>query len=303
MRMSRCIKIRKNIFTYKSLPGHASKLETKHTHQFSKNKEASSCTCMRGSLTLEASVVFPFVTAFLITFLFLFRILQIEMAVEEALVYAGRMTAVEYSAVDNQALGLATAEVLFQKELKQYPVVKKFVKGGTAGVSLLKSKFDGDYVELRAEYKVKIPVPLFQLKDLAFIQRSHNRKWIGKTIEGEDFDAYVYVTKNGSVYHTSSGCHYIDLSIKAVEYSHVTELRNLNGGKYSPCGCMLTKYHSGGIVYITNYGTNYHGSLSCSGLKRTVQMIKKSEVNGLPLCSKCGHAQGKGEYAESENSE
>ena len=177
------------------------------------------------------------------------------------------------------------------------------MKGGTAGVSLLKSKFDGDFVELRAEYKVKIPVPLFQLKDLAFIQRSHNRKWTGKIIEGEDFDAYVYVTKNGSVYHTSSGCHYIDLSIKAVEYSHVTELRNLNGGKYSPCGCMLTKYHSGGIVYITNYGTNYHGSLSCSGLKRTVQMIKKSEVNGLPLCSKCGHAQGKGEYAESENSE
>ena len=115
MRMSRCIKIRKNIFTYKSLPGHASKLNTKHTHQFSKNKEASSCTCMSGSLTVEASVVFPFVAAFLITFLFLFRILQIEMAVEEALVYAGRMTAVEYSAVDNQALGLATAEVLFQK--------------------------------------------------------------------------------------------------------------------------------------------------------------------------------------------
>lgn len=292
MMMSRCIKTRKKLITYKSLPEHASNLRIKNTQNFKKNKGTSSCICIKGSMTVEATVIFPLIAAFLICFLFLFRVLQIEMAVDEALVYAGRMTAVEYSAVDNSKVGLATAEVMFQKELKQYPVVNKFVKGGSFGVSLLKSKFDGDFVELRAEYKVKIPVPLFKLKDLAFIQRSHHRKWTGKTIGGEDFDPYVYVAKNGSVYHTSSSCHYIDLSIKAVEHSKVSALRNLSGSKYSACGCMLTKYNSSGIVYITNYGTNYHGSLACSGLKRTVSMMKKSETKGLPPCSKCAHAEG-----------
>ena len=100
------------------------------------------------------------------------------------------------------------------------------------------------------------------------------------------------MAKNGSVYHTSSSCHYIDLSIKSVERSSVAELRNLSGGKYSACSCMLTKYNSGGTVYVTDYGTNYHGSLACSGLKRTVTMMRKSETDGLPACSKCGHSEG-----------
>lgn len=291
MRVSHCLS---KLFTYKSLPRHASKIKNnqiiKQKVQMKEcDKGTPSCTCIKGSLTVEAAAIFPLVAAFLVCMLFLFRVLQIEMAVDEALVYAGRMTAIEYSAVDNSTVGLVTAEALFQKELKQYPVVDKFVRGGSMGVSILKSKFDGDYVELCADYNVKIPGPIYKLDDLKFIQRANQRKWTGKTISGEEFDPYVYVAKTGSVYHTSLSCHYIDLSTKAVEFSKINDLRNLSGHKYNACTCAVVAFKAGGNVYVTNYGTNYHATLNCPGLKRTIKMIKKSETGGLPLCSKCAN--------------
>ncbi len=47
------------------------------------------------------------------------------------------------------------------------------------------------------------------------------------------------------------------------------------------------KKTEGSTVFITDYGTNYHGKLGCSKLKRTVHKTHKSEVNGKNLCSKC----------------
>lgn len=285
----------KKIITYKSLPRHASKLEKNNNIEYGKG--TPSCTCRQsapaGSMTIEAAVIFPLVATFLVCFLFFFRVMQVQMAVDESLVYAGRMTAVEYSAVDKgkDAIGLISAEAYFRKELKQYPLVHQFVKGGTPGISLINSKFDNDYVELCAEYKMKIPVGLLPVKDVALVQRTFQRKWTGKTIDGEEFDPYVYVAETGSVYHTSANCHYIDLSIKSVEYRNIAGLRNLSGHKYSACSCAAAIKNPGAVVFITNYGTCYHSSLGCSGLKRTVKMVHKSEVNGMPECSKCGSTE------------
>jgi hypothetical protein len=47
------------------------------------------------------------------------------------------------------------------------------------------------------------------------------------------------------------------------------------------------KKTEGSTVFITDYGTNYHGKLGCSKLKRTVHKVHKSEVDGKNLCSKC----------------
>lgn len=297
MRVSHCSKLNPLSVSYKSLPRHASKPINEEKIKLNNGnrnvipecyKEAPSCTCMRGSFTIEAAVIFPLIASFLVCFLFFFRVMQVQMAVEESLVYAGRMTAVEYSAVEKKALGMASAEVFFRKELSKYPIVGKFVKGGSIGVSLAKSDFEKDYLELCAEYKMKVPVNLLAVKDVALVQRSFQRKWTGKTVGGEDFDPYVYVAETGSVYHTSASCHYIDLSIKAVEYSDIAGLRNLNGHKFSSCACAVAKHRKGAVVYVTNYGTSYHGSLGCSGLKRTIEMKRKSEVKGMGACSKCG---------------
>lgn len=287
--MSHCLLTNNFRFTYKSLPKHASKSKNKTKNE---DKETSLCACVEGSLTLEVAMVIPLVVTFLICSLFFFRVLQVETAIDESLVYAGRMTAVECSAIDNHSVGLLSSEVLFRKELSKYPIVDQFVKGGGLGVSLLNSKFDGDYVELCAEYKMKFPITLLKVRDLALVQRSFQHKWIGKSVDEEgDLDPYVYVAATGSVYHTSASCHYIDLSIKEVEYCKIGALRNLDGHKYNYCHCAVANIHKLGRVYVTNYGTLYHASLNCSGIKRTVKMVRKSETGGLPACSKCGGSE------------
>ena len=65
-------------------------------------QEASFCTCKKGSLTLEATVVLPLMAGFFISILFLFRVLMVQAAVEEALVYVGRVIAVESCVFDEE---------------------------------------------------------------------------------------------------------------------------------------------------------------------------------------------------------
>lgn len=248
----------------------------------------------KGSYTVEAAVVFPFTAAFWVAVLFFFRVLQVETEVQEALFYAGRMAAVEAGTVENDTALLASAVVLFEAEVSQYPVVSRFVSGGNLGISLLDSKVDEEILQLRAEYSLKLPFSFFGVSGLKIVQNSNNRKWNGKIVEtdgdgdGDEDDVWVYVTDYGSVYHRSESCSYLNPSIHTTTLGAISSLRNRSGGIYYACsGCNAGEL-SGGIVYYTNYGTNYHSSLSCSGLKRTTKKVRLSEVEGMRACSKCG---------------
>ena len=84
----------------------------------------------------------------------------------------------------------------------------------------------------------------------------------------------------------SKDCHYLDLSIHTVSAGDIDEARNANGGKYYPCSC--AKHAAAGSYYVTDYGTNYHADLSCSGLKRTIREVDISEVSSMHACPKCG---------------
>ncbi|MBD8948918.1 MAG: pilus assembly protein, partial [Blautia obeum] len=63
----------------------------------------------------------------------------------------------------------------------------------------------------------------------------------------------------------------------------VGQLRNKSGEKYH--ACERCRAGSAGSVYITGEGNRYHGSLSCSGLKRTVEEVLQKDC-GLRPCSK-----------------
>ena len=42
------------------------------------------------------------------------------------------------------------------------------------------------------------------------------------------------------------------------------------------------------VLYVTEEGECYHYKIDCSGLKRTVYMINKSQIEGKGPCSRCG---------------
>lgn len=241
----------------------------------------------KGSYTLEMAVVLPLVTAFMVSILFFFRVLQVQTQVQEALVYASRQTAAQASIGNSSAALFASAEMQFRKELQQHKEYRHYVSESSGGVSLLLSDFEGPEITLRADYYIKLPITIFKIKGVHMTQSSVNRKWTGDREAWTETD-YVYVTEHGTVYHRSRNCRYLDLSIRAVEYVEIGALRNKNEHKYYACSQCAAKNKKKGQVYITDYGEVYHTSLSCSGLKRTVYLIPISEVGGKGPCSKCG---------------
>ena len=244
---------------------------------------------VKASYTLEAAVIIPMVAGFFAVLLLFFRILQIETQVQEALVYTSRKVATEASMVESPTALLASAEAVFQKELRQYLLPDKYVKRGYLGVSLLGSSFDRGYVELNADYTIKLPIGFFNEKGVRVSQTSKSRMWTGDADSncGQNED-YVYVTEHGTVYHRNRECNYLDLTIRAVNYADVGAKRNKNEHKYYACSSCVAEKMGLSNVYITDYGTCYHASLGCSGLKRTIYLIPISEVGGKGACSKCG---------------
>lgn len=116
------------------------------------------------------------------------------------------------------------------------------------------------------------------------------RKWTGYDISGikceVSEDEYVYVAEYGSVYHCNRACKHLSVSIKMVSSNDIENIRNKFMEKYTMCE--ICKGAGSGILFITEGGNKYHGSASCSGLKRSVKTIKLSEVEGMPACSECG---------------
>lgn len=255
-------------------------------------KGAPSCTSLHGSFTVEAAVTIPIFAGFMVCILFFFCIMQVRLKVEQALNHTGREIAAyacletSHSGVMNPTTELAMTKVLFLKRLQGESELMKYVQGKGAGISLLTSDFSGDYIELKANYQIKLPIGLFGIYYFPMQQHVKVRKWTGYEPETEDGE-WVYITPTGTVYHITKACPYLDLSIHAEDASKVTALRNKTGRKYKPCSKCSG---AGTICYITDYGTVYHKNIDCSGLKRTVYRIKKTEAGDKKPCSKCGGA-------------
>lgn len=118
------------------------------------------------------------------------------------------------------------------------------------------------------------------------------RKWTGydvtKNSETEAEEEWVYITPYGESYHISRDCRYLSLKIHAGKTEEIENYRNKSGEIYRPCESCGSG-GSSGLCFYTEYGNRYHASLYCSGLKRTVRTVEKSEVGNRHACSGCCH--------------
>lgn len=117
--------------------------------------------------------------------------------------------------------------------------------------------------------------------------------WTGRAYEAfedsvQEEEEMVYVTESGGVYHRNVSCSYLNVSVSQVGGSRISSMKNSYGENYEPCEICSRSQKPAGTVYITKKGNRYHNLVSCSGLKRTVRMIKISETGGLPACNRCG---------------
>lgn len=280
----------------------------------------------RASLTVEAALVLPIFIFTCYSFLFFFYVIEIQ----ENLHYASTKVCEtissygyllhnldqmeedkigEYMDSELESLLYDAADEIIIKELVKRQVVlsrslESYIVGGYDGISFQNSKMldEEKFVTIVMSYKLKCPVFKEILPYLPVKQCVKIKSFCGHQADKKrepSISEYVYITENGSVYHTHSDCTYIKIILEMIPYGSLGTQRNSGGAKYYACeSCVGDRKKSEDLmnknVYITRSGTRFHLTTNCSKIKRSTIKVKLSEVDGKKLCSKCELRNGNG---------
>ena len=250
----------------------------------------------KGSITVEAALVFPLFLLTVTAFVYLLAMVQLKTEMGRSLTDSGKQlaAAAEYAETAGST-GSSVAVMLYgQQKMKNYldgRAATVVLKGGAGGISTLGSswKAEESLITLEASAEAVFPPGLTWFHPVRIVEKRVVRGWTGfrgRVSGGEnEKNEVVYVTDYGTVYHRDLSCRYLKLTIRQSELSKVEGLRNESGGKYYPC----EKCWKEGTerVFLTEDGTRYHQSLNCSALIRGIHTVPLSDTV-LPPCSVCG---------------
>lgn len=262
---------------------------------------------IKGAMTIEASLIMPVFIMLFMNLLSMIEVYRIHSNVADTLWEEGRKTAKylylkettgeifeDLEELDISQLGMLLVSLSGDRQiinnLGNYSVWEMIVKGGKSGFLVTGKTEENGRISIDCSYWIH---PLFaSLTPVSRRVENHyyGHAWTGYVLgEGseEEGETYVYITETGTVYHKNRGCSYLNPSIQGIRKDELEGMRNKGGAIYYKCP-LCDDTAPGVICYITDYGTNYHTSVACSGLKRTIYEIKLSEAGGRGACSKCG---------------
>lgn len=165
------------------------------------------------------------------------------------------------------------------------------IQGGINGITLFGSGLENGIVVLKASFFYRSPISFFKMFPIKIEICGQARAWTG--YQGEVYgteteEELVYITEWESVCHTDRECTYLNLAVCGVSLSDMDNRRNKYGERYLPCERCVDSKEQNGFVYITETGNRYHSDAGCGGIIRHVKTVKKSELQNLKLCSRCG---------------
>lgn len=250
------------------------------------SREALFHALPKGALTLETALVLPLFLFAAVTILSLFLMIQTQYIVGNSLDLAVADTALLRGKAPKQVEALTKAA--FYKELTVQKCPLSLIKGGAAGFSWTNTHVDDAYIDTSVTYHIRFPIRFFGISTMKVSDNCRIHRWTGSQEKKMDSkgERWVFVTPTQSVYHESRVCSHLKLSVRSVKVSSLKK----GGNSYVPCGhCAKGKARGdGGTVYVTAEGDCYHYRLDCSGLKRTIYMVKISQTKGKGPCSRCG---------------
>lgn len=278
-------------------------LQAQYKTRLHKRKKASRFASCEGSATVEAAMAFPVFLYALCALLMAGQLLLTEMKIQHAVSktaerYALQKTMERQGSAVREKGGEVPGDfwaplaksiglnLLFSSFYEESSMDKACIRGGRAGISVSDVSENEEVVKLRAAYCLRICLPFLRTFYFPKMSAGMQRLFIGYTESGEEKNKHggemVYVTAHGSVYHTKITCSHICLKISGDSVKKI-----LREGKYSACEKCIKKGDVPGSLYITAHGDKYHSSLECSGLKRTIKAVRKDEVRGMRMCSRC----------------
>lgn len=241
-----------------------------------------------GTITIEASLALPLFLFASLCLIWILEIQNIRISIINAAQNAAKSAAEDTAVIPVLNTIKLKADII--SLIGEERIERSILKNGSSAISCWKSYVSPDDGEMHitVEYEVMLPLPVMKNPSAKLKETLLTHSWTGypdKEAGGEDSEI-VYMTDNGIVYHEDYNCTYLRLSIRFVSYEELDMIRNENGGKYHACEkCVLGSAMTG--VYITDSGNKYHNSLNCSGLKRTIHAVKRSETGGAGACSRC----------------
>lgn len=250
-----------------------------------------------GSASLEATMILPLLLFAFWMFYSMGQIFIMENQIYQAVNNtADSMAEIAYlkqeleegdreEAGESSILDLGAAFIQFRTFLGENERVERYVVGGKNGILLEGNPvIDPEgFVCLNVKYLVHIQAPFLRGIWIPVRAGIRQKAYLGYLeTEGAEGQEYVYVAEHSTVYHLSRSCSHLKLTIYTVPASDLK--RNYPGLRSCEyCGEQETE-----IYYITPTGDCYHTTRECSGLKRTVRRVLKSEVPGYAPCSRCG---------------
>lgn len=225
----------------------------------------------KGSITVEASFCMPIFFLVLFSLFYIFQCLFRINYVKDSLADCAREYAVSGTKISSVSALIDNKVIIKYSEDAETPIC---------------------YVS----YDMKVPFIGSRFFKLNFYQQIVINNYSGKSMKREDNgqgEDFVFIAKSGKVYHCDRGCTYLKPDISEIQGSMVSSKRNSSGAKYKPCERCCRNLQAEEITnaYITTYGDRYHSTKNCSGLKRDVRRVKKSETGNMPACSKCGQSK------------
>lgn len=284
-------KMRKGIKKYSPGIGKKSKNKNKGSLQAAceKTRRVSLCS-FRAVLTVEAAFVVPLFLLAICTLLGMIDLYRVQALVRTSLHQSAQELGM-YASVESGDSGVSTpVGVLSTGICIAYTKSHLPELGDYVSVNLIGSRYENHEIQLKATITYQLPFSILPVSKIKVGNGSVVHAWTGydsgdtgKT-DGGDGDEMVYVSDYESVYHTSVHCTHLDLSIHQGTKEQVERQRNEYGKKYHACERCGGDSH---LVYYTEKGDRYHSEASCSGLKRTVRLVEKSQIQAHTQCERC----------------
>lgn len=255
----------------------------------STKSERTSAFTSRGSMTVEAALVVPVFFFAMLCFVYLFEIMAVRTEVRGALYCAGKE--IGEQCYVSPILSAASLKSRIVSHMGSKRIEKSLIKDGVQGIHCYKTLVNEKtaVMQLSVEYEIQLPVPLFQLPAVTYEERFRLKGWTGEVKESDEKEEeteVVYITENGTVYHKEMSCTYLEVRVRGIIAHTIGDARNASGGKYYECELCGKGSHYG-ILYVSEYGTRYHTTLSCSKIKRNVYAVPLEDAKGRKGCEKC----------------
>lgn len=274
----------------------------------------------KGSMTVEAAVVLPLFLLFFLVLSSSIEMIRLHGNLSMAMWNVGNDIAFygalpyELGIIDEEKVTSVSDKSLVEEiayELSDLVVSYTYIKNriidycgseylesspltyGTDGLQFIESDIfgEGDVIDITLTYDVS---PVFDLGGkihFRMANRYYAHLWTGydvneKKTKKED-SILVYVSDESEVYHMSTTCTYLKLSVRTVPYSEIGSMRNEDGEKYYPC--LICGADTKDTVYICDEGNKYHSTRDCYTLIKKYRIMTLASVKGTHRpCSRCG---------------